>query len=132
MNRQITVLVDHCTIQINLDPFFNRTTQLARQKKLLGYVFREPWRNEEAIGTMDTYLPQKRAEAKAAWEVASKRYQDEYISTQFRYDLTAQQRRTMEVANRKMLNEVKWCKTNFEHWVKLIAYYEALRANSDF
>lgn len=119
-------------MQINLDPFFNRTTPLAKQKKLLGYVFQEPWRNEETISTLGTYLPQKQAEAKEAWEVASKRYQDEYISTQFRYDLTAQQKRTVEAANRKMLNEVKRCKTNFERWGKIIACYEMLKTKNHF
>ena len=132
MNNQITVLVERCTMQINLDPFFNRTTPLAKQKKLLGYVFQEPWRNEETISTLGTYLPQKQAEAKEALEVASKRYQDEYISTQFRYDLTAQQKRTVEAANRKMLNEVKRCKTNFERWGKIIACYEMLKTKNHF
>lgn len=132
MNNQITVLVERCTMQINLDPFFNRTTPLAKQKKLLGYVFQEPWRNEETISTLGTYLPQKQAEAKEAWEAASKRYQDEYISTQFRYDLTAQQKRTVEAANRKMLNEVKRCKTNFERWGKIIAHYEMLKTKTHF
>lgn len=131
MNNQITVLVERCTMQINLDPFFNRTT-LAKQKKLLGYVFQEPWRNEETISTLGTYLPRKQAEAKEAWEAASKRYQDEYISTQFRYDLTAQQKRTVEAANRKMLNEVKRCKTNFERWGKIIAHYEMLKTKTNF
>ena len=119
-------------MQINLDPFFNRTTPLAKQKKLLGYVFQEPWRNEETISTLGTYLPQKQAEAKEAWEAASKRYQDEYISTQFRYDLTAQQKRTVEAANRKMLKEVKRCKTNFERWGKIIACYEMLKTKNHF
>ena len=132
MNNQITVLVEHCTMQINLDPFFNRTTPLAKQKKLLGYVFQEPWRNEETISTLGTYLPQKQAEAKEAWEAASKRYQDEYISTQFRDDLTAQQKRTVGAANRKMLKEVKRCKTNFERWGKIIACYEMLKTKNHF
>lgn len=132
MNNQITVLVERCTMQINLDPFFNRTTPLAKQKKLLGYVFQEPWRNEKTISTLGTYLPQKQAEAKEAWEAASKRYQDEYISTQFRYYLTAQQKRTVEAANRKMLNEVKRCKTNFERWGKIIACYEMLKTKNHF
>ncbi len=132
MNNQITVLVERCTMQINLDPFFSRTTPLAKQKKLLGYVFQEPWRNEETISTLGTYLPQKQAEAKEAWEAASKRYQDEYISTQFRYDLTANQKRIIEAANRKMLNEVKRCKTNFERWGKIIACYEMLKTKNHF
>ena len=119
-------------MQINLDPFFKRTTPLAKQKKLLGYVFQEPWRNEKTISILGTYLPQKQAEAKGAWEAASKRYQDEYISTQFRYDLTAQQKRTVEAANRKMLNEVKRCKTNFERWGKIIAHYEMLKTKNHF
>lgn len=122
-------------MQINLDPFFNRTTPLAKQKKLLGYVFQEPWRNEKTISTLGTYLPQKQAEAKEvkeAWEAASRRYQDEYISTQFRYYLTAQQKRTVEAANRKMLNEVKRCKTNFERWGKIIACYEMLKTKNHF
>ena len=126
MNSQITVLVERCTMQINLDPFFTQATP-AKQKKLLGYVFREPWRNEETIRTLDAYLPQKQAQAKDAWENASKRYQNEYTGTQFRYDLTANQKRTIEAANRKMLNEVKRCKAKYERWGKIIAYYEMLK-----
>ena len=52
MNNQITVLVARCTMQINIDPFFTQAT-LAKQKKLLGYVFQAPWRNEETIGILD-------------------------------------------------------------------------------
>ena len=119
-------------MQINLDPFFNRATPLAKQKKLLGYVFQEPWRNEETISILGTYLPQKQAEAKEAWEAASKRYQDKYISTQFRYDLTAQQKRVVEAANRKRLNAVKRSKTVFERWCKINAHYETLKTKNHF
>ena len=131
MNNQITVLVERCTMQINIDPFFTQAT-LAKQKKLLGYVFQEPWRNEETIRTLDAYLPQKQAQAKDAWENASKRYQNEYTGTQFRYDLTANQKRTIEAANRKMLNEVKRCKAKYERWGKIIAYYETLKTKNRF
>lgn len=127
MNNQITVLVKRCTMQINLDTFFSRTTPPAQPKRLLRYVFHEPWRNEETISTLGAYLRQKQAEAKEAWAVASKRYQDEYTSTQFCYDLTAQQKRT---ANRKMLNGVKLCKTDFERWGKIIAHYEMLKTKT--
>ena len=131
MNNQITVLVERCTLQINIDPFFTQAT-LAKQKKLLGYVFQEPWRNEETIRILDAYLPQKQAQAKDAWENASKRYQNEYTGTQFRYDLTANQKRTIEAANRKMLNEVKRCKAKYERWGKIIAYYETLKTKNRF
>lgn len=131
MNNQITVLVERCTMQINIDPFFTQAT-LAKQKKLLGYVFQEPWRNEETIRILDAYLPQKQAQAKDAWENASKRYQNEYTGTQFRYDLTANQKRTTEAANRKMLNEVKRCKSKYERWGKIIAYYEMLKNKNHF
>lgn len=50
-------------MQIHLDAFFTQTS-LTKQKKLLGYVFKEPWRNEETISTLGTYLPQKQAHAK--------------------------------------------------------------------
>lgn len=131
MNSQITVLVERCTMQISLDPFFTQAT-LAKQKKLLGYVFQEPWRNEETIRTLDAYLPQKQARAKDAWENASKHYQNEYTGTQFRYDLTANQKRAIEAANRKMLNEVKRCKAKYERWGKIIAYYEMLKNKNHF
>lgn len=131
MNNQITVLVERCTMQINIDPFFTQAT-LAKQKKLLGYVFQEPWRNEETIRILDAYLPQKQAQAKDAWENASKRYQNEYTGTQFRYDLTANQKRIIEAANRKMLNEVKRCKAKYERWGKIIAYYEMLKTKNHF
>ena len=131
MNNQITVLVERCTMQINIDPFFTQAT-LAKQKKLLGYVFQEPWRNEETIRILDAYLPQKQAQAEDAWENASKRYQNEDPGAQCRYDLTANQKRTIEAANRKMLNEVKRCKAKYERWGKIIAYYETLKTKNRF
>lgn len=124
--------MESCTMQIKLEPFFSRTPPLVKSKKLLGYVFQEPWRNEEAVTTLDTYLSQKQAEAKEAWEAASKRYQDKYISTQFRYDLTAQQKRVVETANRKRLNAVKRSKTVFERWCKINAHYETLKTKNHF
>lgn len=127
MSNQITVLVEHCTLQINLDPFFDRKTALTKQKQLLGYVFKEFWRNDEAIHALDTYLTQKKAEAIAAWAAASKRYQDEYVCTGFRYELTAQQKRSIEAKNRKRLNSVKRCKTEYERLCKISAHYEMLK-----
>lgn len=111
-------------MQINLDPFFERSAQLAKQKRLLEYVFREPCRNEKAISILDVYLPQKQAEARADWTSASKQYEDGYISTKYRCDLTAGEIQAAETANRKMLNKVKRCKSKYEHWGKLIAHYE--------
>ena len=60
MDKQITVYVESCTMQIKLEPFFSRTPPLVKSKKLLGYVFQEPWRNEEAVTTLDTYHKNKR------------------------------------------------------------------------
>ena len=116
-------------MRIHLDPFFARST-ITNQKKLIRYIFQEPWRNEEAIRILGEYLQQKQAEAKEAWEAASKRYQDEYISTRFSYDLTANQKRTIETVNRKMLNEVKRRKAEYEHWGKIVTYYSALKAKN--
>ena len=116
-------------MRIHLDPFFARSA-ITNQKKLIQYIFQEPWRNEEAIRILGEYLQQKQAEAKEAWEAASKRYQGEYISTRFRYDFTAQQKRATEAAHRKMLNEVKRCKAEYEHWGKIVTYYSALKAKN--
>lgn len=129
MNNQITVLVERCVMQITLDAFFTQDA-LAKQKKLLRYVFQEPWRNEEAICALGTYLSQKKAETKTAWAEASKRYQNEYTSTQYRYDLTEKQKRTVEAANRRMLNELKQRKTKYERWDKLTAHYERLKTKN--
>lgn len=132
MDNLITVHLADCTILLNLDSFFDRTVPLEKQRKLLNCIFRETQRNEENINILDSYLPRKQTEAKDAWEIASKQYQDAYISTQFRYDLTAQQKRSVDAANRKMLNEVKRCKTNFERWGKIIARYETLKTKNHY
>ena len=132
MGDQITVLVGRCTIRINLDPFFNRTTPLTRQKKVLNFVFQEPQRNEGAISILDVYLPQKRAEADEAWATASKRYRDGYISTKFHHDLTAQQKRTVEAANHKMLSDVKRRKSDFARWSNIVTYYGLLKTKNHF
>jgi hypothetical protein len=130
MADQITVLIKNCILQIDLELFFTQTT-LAKQKKLLEYTFREAWRNEKTISVLGAYLVKKQAEAKSAWSAASKQYQNEYVCTQFRYDLTAGQKRTAEAANRKMLNEVKRCKNKYERCVKIFDYYETLKTKTN-
>lgn len=129
MNNQITVLVEGCTMQINLDAFFAHAT-LIEQKKLFGYVFQEPWRNEKTISTLGEYLSHRLTNAKEAWDTASRQYQNEYICTQYRYDLTAKQKRTVEAANRKLLNAVKGCKIKYDRWNKIIAHFEMLKTKN--
>lgn len=126
MADQITVLIENCTLQIDLDVFFDQTT-LMKQKKLLEYVFRETWRNEESIRALGTFLSRRQTETKKDWSTASKQYQNDYVCTQFRYDLSTRQKQTVEAANRKMLNEVKRCKSKYDRWVKIIDYYEKLK-----
>lgn len=109
MNEVITVLVERCTMQIRLDAFFTQTP-LTKQKKLLGYVFKEPWRNEETISTLGTYLPQKQAQAKEEWHKASVAYQDGY-----------------RLDNKKLLSAVKQSKTKYERWGKIITHFETLK-----
>lgn len=63
-NTQLTVLVEHCVIQITPDPFFDNST-LTNIRKLFRYVFQEPDRNTEAIAALGEYLTAKVAETKA-------------------------------------------------------------------
>lgn len=130
MADQITVLLKNCILQIDLDLFFTQTT-LAKQKKLLEYTFREAWRNEKTIIVLGAYLAKKQAETKDAWTSASKQYQNEYVCTQFRYDLAVGQKKAAEAANRKMLNDVKRCKNKYERCVKIFDYYKTLKIKTN-
>lgn len=123
MNEPITVLVESCTMQINTDAFFT-TASLARQKKLLGYVFQEPWRNEKTIGTLSTYLPKKQAEAKEAWAEASRSYQNGYRLPQNHPEQNA---KYIERENKRLLSAAMRCKTKYERWGKILPYFEALK-----
>lgn len=130
MNDQVTVLIQRCTMKINLDPFFTQNA-INKQKKLIGYVFEEPWRNEEAIRVLGAYLHQKRTETMYEWAAASSRFQNEYTSTKFRYDITEKDKRTIDAANRKLLNAVKRHKANHDRWDKLITHYETLKKKTN-
>ncbi len=116
MNKDITVLVEQCTMQIHLDTFFKQMS-LIKIKKLLGYVFYEPWRNEDTISTLNTYLPEKQAEAKEAWHKASVAYQNGY-------------RLDNERNNKKLLSAVKQTKTKYERWGKIIAHFETIKTKN--
>lgn len=126
MNEPLTVLVERCTMQIYPDAFFSRP-DISKAKKLLGYVFQEPWRNKETISTLGTYFPQKQAEAKAEWATASKEYQDGYKLPQ---NHPGQNARYIESQNKKLLAEVKRCKTKYERWGKIIAHFEDLKTKN--
>lgn len=99
MSEDITVLVERCTMQIHLDAFFTQMP-LVKIKKLLGYVFQEPWRNEETIRILGTYLPQ---------------------------NYPVQNPTFIERNNKKLLTSVKQSKSKYERWGKIIAHFETLK-----
>lgn len=112
-------------MQIKLDAFFTQMP-LTKIKKLFGYVFREPWRNEETISTLGTYLPQKQAQAKEEWHKASVAYQDGYKLPQNHPEQSAA---GIERNNKKLLSAVKQSKTKYERWGKIITHFETLKTN---
>lgn len=74
----LTVLVERCVMQINLDPFFDKSS-LANIRKLFRYVFQEPNRNMETIAALSGYLPAKVVETKTALDAdANKRLKTKY------------------------------------------------------
>ena len=113
-------------MQIHLDAFFTQMP-LAKIKKLLGYVFQEPWRNEETIRILGTYLPQKQAEAKEAWHKASIEYQDGYRLPQ---NYLGEHLVFIERNNKKLLTTVKQSKSKHERWGKIIAHFEMLKTKN--
>lgn len=126
MAETITVLVERCTMEIFLEPFFSNTT-LTKQKQLLRYVFQEHWRNVETINILTAFLEQKQAEAKENWGKASKTFQDEYTATQFHYELSTQEKKWREYHNSKLLACVKSSKKQYEKWGKIILFLETLK-----
>ena len=124
MSEDITVLVERCTMHIHLDAFFTQMP-LVKIKKLLGYVFQEPWRNEETIRILGTYLPQKQAEAKEVWHKASIEYQDGYRLPQ---NYLGEHLVFIERNNKKLLTAVKQSKTKYERWGKIITHFETLKS----
>lgn len=110
-------------MHIHLDVFFTQTS-LVKIKKLLGYAFQEPWRNEETIRILGTYLPQKQAEAKEAWHKAASEYQDGYRLPQ-NYPRT--NHASIERNNKKLLTAVEQSKRKYERWGKIIAHFEILK-----
>lgn len=126
MAETIIVLVERCTMEIILEPFFTNTT-LTKQKQLLRYVFQEPWRNTETINILTAFLDRKQAEAKENWSKASKTFQDEYTATQFHYELSTQERKRCEYNNSKLLARVKSSKKQHEKWEKIILFLEMLK-----
>lgn len=106
---------------------FFATLLLHSKKKLLRYVFQEPWRNLETINTLTAFLEQKQAEAKENWAKASKLFQDEYTATQFHYGLSTQEKKRCEHHNSKLLACVKSSKKQYEKWEKIILFLETLK-----
>ena len=116
-------MVERCTMCIHLDAFFMQMP-LAEIKKLLGYVFQEPWRNEETIRILNTYLPQQQAEAKETWHKTSVEYQDGYRLPQ---NYPEQNPVFIERNNKKLLTAVKQSKSKYERWGEIIAHFEMLK-----
>lgn len=126
MAETVTVLVDRCIMQINLDPFFDNST-LANIRKLFRYVFQEPDRNTETIAALGGYLPAKVAETKAAWGDASVAYTNGFVDTTYRWGLKCREKQAIERANKKLLAAVKRAKAKHEKYKKILAAFEAVK-----
>lgn len=123
-NTQLTVLVERCVMQINLDPFFDNST-LANIRKLFRYVFQEPDRNTETITALGRYLSAKVAETKAAWGDASVSYTNGFVDTTYRWGLKCREKQAIERDNKRLLSAVKRAKNKHEKYVKILAAFEA-------
>lgn len=125
-NTHLTVLVERCVMQINLDPFFDKST-LVNIRKLFRYIFQEPDRNTETIAALGGYLPAKVAEAKATWGDASVAYTNGYVDTKYRYDLNCHEKQAIERVNKKLLAAVKRAKAKHEKYQKILTSFEAVK-----
>lgn len=117
-SEMIFVFVDDCTFYISPDIFLENST-LPNIKKFFKCVFKEEWRNTDAIRILGDCLSCKLKDAKMNWNIASRIYQNEYVDTRFRYDLNDKLIQKIKSQNNKMLNEVKRCKNKYERWKKI-------------
>lgn len=125
-NTQLTVLVEHCAMQITPDPFFDNST-LANIRKLFRYLFQEPDRNTETIAALGGYLPAKIAETKAAWCDASVAYTNGYADTKYRNDLKCREKQAIERDNKKLLAAVKRAKAKYEKYQKILTAFGTVK-----
>ena len=126
MAETVTVLVDRCTMQINCEPFFDKST-LANIRKLFRYIFQEPDRNTETIAALGRYLPTKVAETNAAWGDASVAYTNGFVDTTYRWGLKCREKQAIERANKKLLAAVKRAKAKHEKYQKILTAFEAVK-----
>ena len=122
--KEITVLVDNCVMQLNLDVLL-QVCGITGVRKIIASVFQEPQRNTETIATMDKYIPLKVAEAKEEWKKASDWYLSTYESTVGMIDSAA--RKLADKRNLKRLRRVKKAKANYERYEKIAKYYQKYR-----
>lgn len=131
MAETVTVLVDRCTMQINLEPFFG-SAPMPNIRKLFKYLFQEPWRNEETIKVLADYFPERTAKAKDAWGQASVEYTNGYVDTTLRWGIPPREKRAIERQNKNLLAKVKTAKRKYERWVKITdLYLELINKNTE-
>ena len=109
-NETVTVLVHRCRMEINLEPFFDKST-LANIRKLFRYVLKEPWRNTETINLLGEWLTARVAYTKD--------------------DLYTEEKRAIERAyNKKQLMNVKHAKAKYDRYSKILAAFEGLKTKN--
>lgn len=111
MTRQVIVLAGRGRMEINVDPFFHKST-LADIRKLFKIVFLESWRNEECIQALNAYL---RIEVDAARNELGQAIERETIS-----------RKSAEGRERKRFSKtIKRCEKEYDRRMKILRYFEA-------
>lgn len=113
-------------MQIILEPFFANCT-LEKAKKLFGYIFQEPWRNEDAISALLEFLPEKETEAKQLWGQASTDFKNGYRDTKFLYGVSPKEKQKIERQNKDLLSAVKSRKAQYERRAKINSLFATFR-----
>jgi hypothetical protein len=88
----------------------------------------EPDKNTQAFETTDLYFQQVIAEARTAWETASKTYSNEYKDPHGPW-VKQDDRIKIERQNAKLLVAMKNAHKKYEYFMKLQAYYKETTKN---
>lgn len=113
---QITFRQDTCTVNLLLEKLCE--LPLANVRKLYAMMLSEPDRNAEAAATLGEYLETAIADSKAAWEQASKDYQNGWRLVPNKRSRTPAAVETL-TRNKQLTRAVRRTKAQYERWVKL-------------
>lgn len=129
IQEELEFRVENCRLTLYPMKALQKRT-IPNLRKILKLISQEYWRNEENIHLFFSYIPKVQEELREEWEKASLTFQKKYMDPKYNrgnYIKDPEVRRERAARNKKLVDDVKTAKKQYERFMRKVPKLEKLK-----